>query len=488
MGTDRSVHFEPFVQLAGLDDDQALIAWGGFWFRLADDGRGQRIVDDADLAGVDAGRTGSIGVRSEPYGAAEVRAYGPDGAVAAQARTDEANHVWLRGLRASTTYRYEVLVDGRPWAPRECLRWERLDDQHGELRPAGRGYDLRFTTFPQPGAASTLRFAALGDYGFGIQTADEQGAHQRHLAAVLEQLVDADRLDLIVTLGDNIYHGEGISMGGSGAEDDDWYFSYYEPYRFTISRVPVFPSIGNHDAAETERSDDRGQVADNHFTELRFHPDVEASRASVSVEGDRAAGLFYRFSYGDLVEFACIDTSEAAGFDAVRYFDDPQHQPFLERTFEPRRADRGRWLIPFGHHPPYCAGPSHRNDDAQLRTMIPHYRRAGVQVVLAGHEHNFQHALDDGLHVMVCGAGGKLTRGEPPRTRAAHTRSWADVPHVLLGEVTDQQLQLRPVGALDEHGEPVPFIAHGADGQPDEAFPLTIATDPPAEGPGGMAG
>lgn len=27
------LHFEPFVRLAALDDDQALIAWGGFWFR-----------------------------------------------------------------------------------------------------------------------------------------------------------------------------------------------------------------------------------------------------------------------------------------------------------------------------------------------------------------------------------------------------------------------------------------------------------------------
>jgi tartrate-resistant acid phosphatase type 5 len=454
------VHFEPFVQLAGLDDDQVLIAWGGFWFCPFQDGRGWRTVDDEELPEIDPGRTETIGARSEPYGEARVQVFTGDGRLAGEARTKEANHVWITGLDAATDYRYEVTVDGRPWVPETCLRWHAIDDERGELRPAGRTYDCRFRTFPAPGAATTARFVAFGDYGIGIQASDGAGRHQRHVAAVLEHLVEQDPgIDFVVTLGDNIYHAEDTSVGGSGREDDDWYFSYYEPYRFVISRVPVYPSVGNHDASDTEHSDDRGQLADNHFTDLRFHSSVEEDRESVETEGEGSAGLFYRLSFGRLVELLCIDTSEAAGFDAERYFDDPEHQAFLDRAFDRSRTDRSHWLIPFGHHPPYCAGPKHLNDEAQIRSLVPRYRDGGVHLVLAGHEHNFQHAVNDGIHYLVSGAAGKLRPGEPEGIDAAGLRSWAAEPHLLLIEADSDRLSILPVARLDSSGRPVPVEA-----------------------------
>jgi tartrate-resistant acid phosphatase type 5 len=266
-----------------------------------------------------------------------------------------------------------------------------------------------------------------------------------------------------VTLGDNIYHGEGHSAGGSGREDDDWYFSYYEPYRFVINRVPVYPAVGNHDASETEHSDDREQLADNHFTDLRFDASVEEDRAILEMEG-RLPGLFYRLSLGRLLELVCIDTSEAAGFEAERYFEDPEHRPFLDHAFDPAREDRGRWVIPFGHHPPYCAGPKHHNDEAQIRSLVPRYRDGGVRLVLSGHEHNFQHSINDGIHYLVSGAAGKLRPGEPDEADAAGLRSWAAEPHLLLVEAEADRLSLLPVGGLDAAGRAVPIKARAVGG------------------------
>lgn len=475
MAPDRDdLHFEPFVHLAGLDDDQVLIAWGGFWFRPFPDGRGWRIVDDQQIAEIDPGRTESIGARSTPYGHARVEVFDERDRLVASAETDEVNHVWVRGLEAGTEHRYEITVDGRPWAPAECMSWHRLDGQRGELRPSGRTYDCRFRTFPGRGSTDTLRFAALGDYGVGIQTDDPQGGYQERMARVLERLVDDPGLDLVVTLGDNIYHLESESVGGSGAEDDDWYFSYYEPYRFVINRVPVYPTVGNHDGAETEASDDRAQLADNHFTDVRFLSSVEDDRSAVTIEDGETPGLFYRFSFGDLVEFVCVDTSEAGAFEADRYFDDPEHLPFLEEAFDPDR-DRPRWLVPFSHHPVYTAGPHHENDVFQIRTLLPRYVGAGVQVVLAGHEHNFQHAVDgDGIHHFVCGAGGKLQHGRPEETTAAHTRSWASQPHVLLVEVDRDTMTLLPLADLDDDGRPVPIAIEVVAGQED-SLPIVVA-------------
>jgi tartrate-resistant acid phosphatase type 5 len=477
-GPEGELHFEPFVHLAGLDDDQVLIAWGGFWFRPFEDGRGWRIVDDQRLHRVEAGRTESIGVRSSPYGHAVVEVFGPDGDLVGRSETDEVNHVWIRGLRPDTEHRYAVTVDGRPWVPDECMRWHRLDDERGELRPAGRTYDCRFRTFPGPGHARSGRFVALGDYGVGIQTGSDAGGHQEHIARLLEQLVDGEPgIDLVITLGDNIYHEEGTSVGGSGSEDDDWYFSYYEPYRFVINRVPVYPAVGNHDAAETEDSDDRAQMADNHFTDLRFSADVEADRDTVALEGDDTPGLFYRFSFGRLVEFLCVDTSESTdAFSADRYFDDDRHQPFLEDALDPDRPDRGRWLVPFAHHPPFCAGPSHDNDHDQIRSLLPRYRRAGVHVVLAGHEHNFQHSIDDGMHLLVCGAGGKLRPERPDRFEDAKTVSWAAEPHLLLIEADHERMTLLPVGRLGDGGEPVAIDARTPAGDA-VSLPIVVERD-----------
>lgn len=150
-------------------------------------------------------------------------------------------------------------------------------------------------------------------------------------------------------------------------------------------------------------------------TSLVRHVDrsVDDDRSSVAIEGAAVSGLFYRFTFGRLVEFVCIDTSEEAGFEADRFFDDPEHQLFLSQAFDRSRIDAGRWLIPFGHHPPYCAGPKHHNDEAQTRSLVPRYRESGVQLVLSGHEHNFQHAEREGIHYVVSGAGGKLRHGEP---------------------------------------------------------------------------
>ena len=138
----------------------------------------------------------------------------------------------------------------------------------------------------------------------------------------------------------------------SGGEDDDWYSSFFEPYRYVIARVPVFPAIGNHDTTDTEGSDDRAQMEDNFHVDQRFEDD--ADRSSVG------PGLFYRLHYGRDVELVCIDTSmNPADEGGRRYFQDDKHRRWLEKTFaQPRR--------PLAH--PVCASPG------VLRRTVPRER------------------------------------------------------------------------------------------------------------------
>lgn len=440
---DFETHFEEFVHLAGLGHDEALIAWGGFYFRRGDSPYGEwRIVDDEELAAVaPTPRTETIGAGSEPFGHAVVELE-RNGELVARAETAERNHVQLTELEPDTEYRYRVLVDGHPWGEGELHDWS---VEEATLVPGGRRYDNRFRTFPAPDAAVPVTFAVLGDYGVGIVDGRLDGLRQLQLAAALERAVDTRDVRLVVSTGDNIYLGH-QDTAGTGNEDDEWYSSFYEPYRYVINRVPVFPTVGNHDAGDSESSDDRAQLADNLFLDHRFGPKVEAGTASLG------PGLFYRFQVGANIELISIDTSIASDMDVEHYFDDPEHARWLRKALD---APGPRWRIPFSHHPPFCAGPEHGNTPGLVERVVPLFERAGVRLVLSGHEHNFQHAAVRGIDYVVSGAAGKL-RPEPPREfEAAGTRAWAAAGHLLLVEADERRLLVRP---LDGSLEPIEAV------------------------------
>ena len=64
------------------------------------------------------------------------------------------------------------------------------------------------------------------------------------------------------------------------------------------------------------------------------------------------------------------------------------------------------WKIIVLHQPGWCAGGSHGND-ATVQTVIqPLCVDHGVSIVLAGHNHYYSRALNNGVHHVTSGAGG----------------------------------------------------------------------------------
>jgi tartrate-resistant acid phosphatase type 5 len=449
-------HFEPYLYLAGLTHDSALIAWGGFYFSARDRGSAWQIVDDERLPS----RQETIGLSSEPYGRARVVVHDEAGNRVAERTVRDENHVCIEGLEPERRYRYTVFVDDKQWAAGERHDWCQ-DESTGEelLCPSGRVYDNTFRTHPSPDApASALDFALIGDYGVGIRGSSDAARRQRQVGRALEHAVDSHGVRILLTAGDNIYlpHERGTDQG-SGDEDDDWFFTFYQPYRYVINRVPVYPTVGNHDSDETEASDDRSQLEDNFYLGPRFVREGEARSKD-------ELGLYYRFAFGRDIEFVSVDTSHASrGQGCEHYFELPTHRQFLERAFQPpTHASAARWLIPFSHHPPYCAGPHHGNNEAMLAQLVPLFQRAGVRAVFSGHEHNFQYALDRDVHYFVSGAGAKL-RAEPPTAfKAARTRAWAAEGHFLLVQIRGRQMAVTPVARVsDGRLEPVTLHSVG---------------------------
>jgi hypothetical protein len=451
-------HAEPYVYLPAVTHKSALIAWGAFYFRVTRQGP-SKLVDDSDLKYVHPPRKDSIGARSAPYGPARVEVYDGSGALAATATSLAANHCWLTGLAPDTEYRYKIFVKDDEWAAGERWDWSPADKA---LVQAGQRYDNRFRTHPDPTTpAVSLAFAAIGDFGVGVKRQD-LNRRQQEIADALRLAVDGFDVRLVLTTGDNIYAGRkllGIPVGATGDEDDDWFFTYYQPYRYVINRIPVYPSIGNHDAAESEECDDRAQVEDNFYICERISGEEAAGRASFG------PGLFYRVRYGSDIEFVCIDTSKEGFFRGHRLFEFPKHWEFVETSFPPTVVGSPLWRIPFAHHPPYSAGPQHHNTKEMAR-LIPLFQRSGVKVMFSGHEHNFQHSRADGIDYFVTGAAGKFRAGTPDDFGSAHTLSWSTQCHLVLARIEGDRMTVRAIGEhLPGAADLVDIVRKGPDGE-----------------------
>ncbi len=465
-------HAEPYLYLASLTHKSALIAWGGFYFRVRDRARDGdwKLVDDSDLKHVHPARRETIGARSEPFGEARVEVFDQSGALVAFAETCTTNHAWVTGLAPDTQYSYRVIVNGEEWAAGERRDW-RADHTGQGLVKSGRVYDNRFRTHPHPDTPAPLTFAIIGDFGTGVRKPSRPDRCQRGVASALDKAVDERGVRLVLTTGDNIYAGKtllGIPVGATGDEDDDWFFTFYQPYRYIINRVPVYPAVGNHDTGETELSDDRQQLIDNFFLNERLTGEEAAGRSSIG------PGLLYRFGYGSDIEFICVDTSRQSFLFGDRFFAHANHASFLDTAFPmPGAAETNPrvWRIPFTHHPPYCAGPRHSNSRSMIERLVPLFERAGVRAVFSGHEHNFQHSRAGQIDYFVTGAAGKVRMGKPTMFEEARTSAWAAAGHFLLVDVDAQRMKVTPIAEITPTGE----IAELAVSTPaDEPGPLPI--------------
>jgi hypothetical protein len=169
---------------------------------------------------------------------------------------------------------------------------------------------------------------------------------------------------------------------------------------------------------------------------------------------------YYSFDFGP-IHFISLGTNEFLGNSNRQ-----QQLTWLVRDLE---ATTQPWRIVFMHIPAY--GSSDLSSTPSLRTTLqPIFERYGVQVVFAGHEHDYArgapwHELPSAyspvMHV-VTGGGGALL-GTP--TPGPWLVRWASAFHYLSVKVTD----CRPSGTCE-----LTFDAIGLNGQPFDHFTLPL--------------
>ena len=104
------------------------------------------------------------------------------------------------------------------------------------------------------------------------------------------------------------------------------------------------------------------------------------------------------------------------------------------------------WIIATMHHPPYSGG--YHGSSTEVRAAFsPLFERYGVQLVLAGHDHDYQRSrVISGVTYVVTGGAAKLR----PADRADFTEVAWSAHHFVDIAVWADRIELR---AIDHAGE-----------------------------------
>jgi 3',5'-cyclic AMP phosphodiesterase CpdA len=240
--------------------------------------------------------------------------------------------------------------------------------------------------------------------------------------AEVAELLENHRPDFAVALGDLAY------PSGRERTLTQRFFAPLAPYAGSHVIWHVF---GNHD------------VAGDHGRPLDL-----ASATPGNGPRDLPRNRNYSFDYGD-AHFAVVDTNLP--------------RPTLQRVVAPwlkrdLAGTRRRWKFVMMHHPAYSTGP--HGDSRKVRSVLePVIRRAKVNAVFAGHDHNYQRFKPiGGVTYVVSGEGGaSLYRFESSRESIA---ARDDRHHGLtLVDVSAAGARLRHLSGdgtvLDEYTLPV---------------------------------
>ena len=247
-----------------------------------------------------------------------------------------------------------------------------------------------------PNAKDSLKIAVIGDSGTGDSA-------QFKVADKLIAVHDQFPYELVLMMGDNLY---------SGSAPKDFQKKFETPYKPLLdSGMKFYATLGNHD-----------------------NPN-ERYYKMFNMNGER----FYSFKPKGNVRFFALDSN---------YIDKPQLQ-WLEKELAASGSD---WKIAFFHHPPYSSGETHGSDEALRTQLEPRFVKAGVNVVLTGHEHFYERIKPQkGIYYFVSGGAGKVRKGDVGKTDLT-AKAFDTGYHFMLVEFAKDTLHFQ---AISEKGETV---------------------------------
>ena len=264
----------------------------------------------------------------------------------------------IRGLRPDSIYYYSIsdfltpLIGG--------------DERH------------QFRTAPDPGNDDRpLRFWVVGDSGDGSVGQFES---YRGFQTYLEREPESTHkpVDGYIHVGDMAYTGGG---------DAEFSANFFGVYTDLLRRTCCWPSMGNHEGANSSGATGIGPYYDAYVVPTRG----EAGGVPSGTEA------YYAFNYGN-VHFICLNSHD---------IDRTPTGAMAQWLIADLEEVNAEWLVAFWHHPPYTKGTHDSDREIQLIEMrsyiMPILESAGVDLILTGHSHTYERSM------LVDGAYGTPT-------------------------------------------------------------------------------
>jgi Calcineurin-like phosphoesterase len=259
----------------------------------------------------------------------------------------------------------------------------------------GEGADYFFTTAPAPESALPIRVWVVGDSGHS-----NTGARQ--VRDAYQAFTGTRGTDLMLMLGDNAYES------GTDAEMQT---AIYSQYAAVLRNTPVWPALGNHDAANSPSV----SATLPHFTNWTLPTKGEAGGEPSGTE------KYYSFNYGN-IHFVCLDSYAS---------DRALTGPMMNWLRTDLASNTREWVIAYWHHPPYSKGTSDSDSTPESVAMrgaaVRVLEDAGVDLVLGGHSHGYERSyLIDGHY------GASATFVSSMKKNGGNGRDDGDGPYYKL--------------------------------------------------------
>ena len=232
------------------------------------------------------------------------------------------------------------------------------------------------------------RIAVSGDTG--MRNAAQARVARRMAAEAKEEPYDA-----FVICGDLVYPDGDASLTKR---------SVIDPYAPVLEDATLVPALGNHD--------------------------VQSGEGMAIMRQLGRDSAWYVEKVGP-VRIIVLDSNRIGN---------AQQMAWLRRVLAEKQPE-GTWTIAAMHHAPYSA--SHHGSDKNVqRRWVPLFEQAGVQLVFAGHDHDYQRSKEiDGITYIVTGGGAKLR----PAGRAGFTAKSASVLHYTDLLVYEDRIEGRAI-------------------------------------------
>lgn len=246
--------------------------------------------------------------------------------------------------------------------------------------------------------ADPIRFGVIGDFG------NNSSAEKR-----VSDHLKSKKPDFIITMGDNNYFfgcWDTIDVN-IGKYYADYIGHYKGKYGSGSETDRFYPSIGNHDWAAKSRCLHNGTLPYLTYFTLPNN------------------GLYYDYVKGPIHFFVLdSDPNEPDG----NKVGSTQYQWLKQRVAESKAC----YKLVYFHHAPYSSGWHGDNHDMQWD-----YKQMGIDVVMSGHDHDYERIMRNNMLYFVNGVGGEMLSVKWKKTKGS--QFWYNKHHgfMMVSEKND---------------------------------------------------